>query len=309
MAHLPPVSIVSFARRAGLVLGAGFAFTHSAWAQQGQMTPEQMAQMQGVAPLVELGFLVFFLLLNGATLLIARRNMKGWNQPLKWVWFSFSGRLNRKAYWLKGFVLMSMVGLGVQMFGTLVGLLAGTSGLGAVLGVGAVLVVIIPLLVFNFWVSLALAVKRAHDLGHSGWWLLFFLVPIYNVWVGIVLAFFRGTPGPNAYGPDPIDPINDYIDEMYGGDDDDGGEGAADAPGPVHPQPRPPQGGDDAPKGFGGRAFTKPAAPLETASEPDFIPVEMPGGAANLDVIKRRLGNDILRPIKRKGGGGRDPVG
>lgn len=282
------------------------AFAVPAWAQQGQMTPDQVAQMQSVTTMAELGVIVFFLLFNGAILLIARRNMKGWDQPLKWVWFSFSGRLNRKAYWLKGFVLVGMVGLAVQVFAVLAGLLAGTSDLGAILGTSALLVVALPMMVFNFWVGLAISVKRAHDLGHSGWWLLFFLVPIYNLWIAIVMGFFRGTPGPNAYGPDPIDPISDYIDEVYGVDD---GDGAGDAPGPSHPQPRPPQGGDDAPKGFGGRAFTKPAAPVETAAEQDFTPVEMAGGAANLDVIKRRLGDDILRPIKRKGGGGRDPVG
>jgi|GEM_PF-476947 len=285
---------------------AATAFAAPASAQQGQMTPDQMAQMQSVTTMAELGIIVFFLLINGAVLLIARRNMKGWDQPLKWVWFSFSGRLNRKAYWLKGFVLMSMIGLGVQLFGVLVGLMFGATGLGGMFGVAIALVVILPLLVFNFWVSLALVVKRAHDLGHSGWWLLLFLVPIYNLWMAIVVGFFRGSPGPNDFGPDPIDPINDYVNEMFGVDDEDGME---DAPAPSHPQPRPPQGGDDAPKGFGARAFTKRAAPAALAPESVVAPVEMTGGAANLDVIKRRLGNDILRPIKRKGGGGRDPEG
>ena len=274
------------------------------------MTPDQMAQMQSVTTMAELGVIVFFLLINGAVLLIARRNMKGWDQPLKWVWFSFSGRLNRKAYWLKGFVLMSMIGLGVQLFGVLVGLMFGATGLGGMFGVAIALVVILPLLVFNFWVSLALVVKRAHDLGHSGWWLLLFLVPIYNLWMAIVMGFFRGTPGPNDYGPDPIDPINDYVHEMLGGEDQDEFEqGQTDAPAPTHPQPRPPAGGDDAPKGFGARAFTKPVAPVEAEPAPVAAPVELPGGSANMDVIKRRLGNDILRPIKRKGGGGREPEG
>lgn len=266
-----------------------------------------MAEMQNIATMAEIGVIVFFLLVNGAILLIARRNMKGWDQPLKWVWFSFSSRLNRKAYWLKGFVLMSLIGLGVQLFAALVGLLFGASGLSGMFGVAIALVVILPLVVFNFWVGLALAVKRAHDLGHSGWWLLWFLVPIYNIWIGIKVAFFRGTPGPNDYGPDPIDPIDAYVNEVFGGKDDEGGE--VDAPAPSHPQPRPPEGGEEAPKGFGGRAFTKAAAPVETAPEQDFTPVEMTGGSANLDVIKRRLGDDILRPIKRKGGGGRDPLG
>ena len=292
--------------RACFIASVGCAGAVAAWAQQGQLTPDQIAQMETMASLVELGGLIFVLIVFGAILLIARRNMKGWDQPLSWVWFSFSGRLNRKAYWLKGVVLMSMVGLGVQVFAALLGFLIGSSALGGMLGASAALIVLLPLLVFNLWVSMAISVKRAHDLGHSGWWLLLFLAPIYNLWMAIVMGFFRGSPGLNDFGPDPIDPINDYVDEVFGADDEDGME---DAPAPSHPQPRPPQGGDDAPKGFGVRAFTKRAAPEAPAPEPVVAPVEMTGGSANLDVIKRRLGTDILRPIKRKGGGGRDPEG
>jgi len=302
MPHLSPLSFVSFTRRARLLVGAGLAAfvpVNLAWAQQ-----RQVAQMEAMTTLIELGLIVLFLLMFGVILLIARRNMKGWDQPLKWVWFSFSGRLNRKAYWLKGVLLVWMIGLGVQLFGLLVGLLLGVSVMGGMLGIAAVLLVLLPLVVFNIWVGFAVLVKRAHDLGHSGWWLLFFLVPIYNFWIGIVMAFFRGTPGPNDYGPDPIDPVEDYVNAMFGGDDEEG-EAAA----PTHPRPRPPQGGDEAPKGFGARTFSKPTAPVESEPEQDFAPVEMSGGAANLDVIKRRLGEDIMRPIKRKGGGGRDPEG
>lgn len=44
--------------------------------------------------------------------------------------------------------------------------------------------------------SIAVAVRRMHDVGKSGW---FILIPIYN----LVLAVTEGTKGPNEYGPDP----------------------------------------------------------------------------------------------------------
>ena len=44
--------------------------------------------------------------------------------------------------------------------------------------------------------SLAVAVRRMHDVGKSGW---FLLVPIYN----LILALTEGTKGENEYGPDP----------------------------------------------------------------------------------------------------------
>jgi len=288
------------------------------WAQQRQMTPDEMQQfeymmgmggqeVERLALMLQLGVNVFFLLLFGIILLIARRNMKGWNQPLKEVWFAFSGRLNRKAYWLKGILLVSIIGMSVQLFALLMGALLGGE-IGAVIGGIGVLIVILPLVVFNVWVALAVAIKRAHDLGHSGWWLFAFLIPFYNLWMMIEMLFFRGVVGPNAYGPDPIDPYNDMIDELYGDAGDDHGD-LGDAP--LHPAPRPPQDGPDAPQGFGTRKFVKPPPPIQDTHQPDnvFTPTDIPGGSANLDVIKRRLGDDIMRPIKRKGGGGRDSEG
>ncbi|EOR95430.1 protein of unknown function DUF805 [Arcticibacter svalbardensis MN12-7] len=44
--------------------------------------------------------------------------------------------------------------------------------------------------------SIAVGVRRMHDVNKSGW---FLLIPIYN----LILAFTDGTPGENAYGQDP----------------------------------------------------------------------------------------------------------
>jgi uncharacterized membrane protein YhaH (DUF805 family) len=44
--------------------------------------------------------------------------------------------------------------------------------------------------------SLAVGIRRMHDGGHSGWWLL---VPIVN----LIFALQDSQPGPNRYGPNP----------------------------------------------------------------------------------------------------------
>jgi len=48
------------------------------------------------------------------------------------------------------------------------------------------------------------AVKRLHDLERPGahYWLL--LIPVYNIYLALVLLFKRGTSGPNRYGDDPL---------------------------------------------------------------------------------------------------------
>lgn len=50
--------------------------------------------------------------------------------------------------------------------------------------------------------SIAVAVRRLHDTGRSGWWVLLGLVPILNI-VLIVFLALDGQRGPNEYGPDP----------------------------------------------------------------------------------------------------------
>lgn len=57
--------------------------------------------------------------------------------------------------------------------------------------------------------SYAIAVRRLHDINHSGWWLLLGLIPIAG-WIVIFVWFCtKGTRGSNRFGPDPL-----------GGDDD-----------------------------------------------------------------------------------------
>lgn len=51
--------------------------------------------------------------------------------------------------------------------------------------------------------SLAVAVRRIHDVGHTGWWLLLVIIPFVGIIVFIALLFMEGEAGPNAWGPDP----------------------------------------------------------------------------------------------------------
>lgn len=100
----------------------------------------------------------------------------------------FSGRARRAEYWY--FLLYNaLISLGI-------GIIAAT--LGDMLGIVGILyglAVLIP--------SLAVSVRRLHDIDKSGWWLLLSFIPLIG---GLVLLLFfvqDGTPGPNKFGPDP----------------------------------------------------------------------------------------------------------
>lgn len=138
---------------------------------------------------------------------------------------SFRGRASRSEYWF--FVLFCMMlGAVAGLIDGFIGALTGTSGfIGAIVSLGVVL----P--------SIAVSVRRLHDINKSGWWIgIIFLVYIgiavggyliyasgvamttEDTWtilfllvaVGIALMIYslvlmifyclRGTPGPNRYG-------------------------------------------------------------------------------------------------------------
>ena len=92
---------------------------------------------------------------------------------------NFNGRARRSEYWY--FVLFNMI----ISFG--IGFLGGMLEL-PILGTIYSLGVLIP--------SIAVGVRRMHDVGKSGW---FVLIPIYN----LILALTEGEVGDNEYGPDP----------------------------------------------------------------------------------------------------------
>ena len=100
-------------------------------------------------------------------------------------YLDFSGRAARPEYWW--FVLLSIVLSFIPVIGWIIRL-----------------VLILP--------SLSVQVRRLHDLNRSAWWLLL-LVPPITIVGGIVLLImsaFPGTPGPNRYGPSPLQWQQDF---------------------------------------------------------------------------------------------------
>ncbi len=113
----------------------------------------------------------------------------------------FSGRSRRKEYWM--FVLFNIiVVLGVAFIGAGIGL---QDYIAIPLGL-YVLAIIIP--------SLALAVRRLHDQGKSGWYILVRFIPVIGgVWF-LVLMCVDGDSRSNEYGLNPKDPIDNELDDI-----------------------------------------------------------------------------------------------
>ena len=104
----------------------------------------------------------------------------------------FNGRAQRSEYWF--FVLFYAIGyLIVSIIDGVIGTYSIESGMGA-LGTIFVLVHLLP--------SIAVGVRRLHDIGRSGWWLLINLIPLIGPIVFIVFAV-TDSKEDNEYGPNP----------------------------------------------------------------------------------------------------------
>ncbi|USI73869.1 DUF805 domain-containing protein [Sphingomonas morindae] len=53
--------------------------------------------------------------------------------------------------------------------------------------------------------SLAVAVRRCHDIGRSGWWLLIGFIPFVGALVLLIFFLTDSQRGANRWGPDPKD--------------------------------------------------------------------------------------------------------
>lgn len=125
--------------------------------------------------------------------------------------FRWEGRLNRKRY-IKRALLLNAVTL--VLAGIAAALLAALNfdptlepwerendAAGSVI-LGVMLLTFIPIIISGYMVS----IRRLHDLGMSGCWLLAGGIPFLGPAFVLYLLCKKGTAGVNAYGADPLDP-------------------------------------------------------------------------------------------------------
>ena len=108
-----------------------------------------------------------------------------------WIMFSFDGRVNRAVYWIYGLIILNVVYWAIFLLFSLIGGEAGAN-------VGYVIGSLVTL-----WSALAIGVKRCHDRGRPGIFVLLAFVPLVNIWYIIEVAFLPGTEGANQYGDKP----------------------------------------------------------------------------------------------------------
>lgn len=110
---------------------------------------------------------------------------------LIWLFFRFSGRVSRAAYFLAGLLLAIVQAFLLYRF-TLVPEDSAEGQMWAVAFWVAVLAAL--------WSNVALGVKRLHDFGKPGIVAAALFIPIVSIAAFVALCVFPGDPGPNRYG-------------------------------------------------------------------------------------------------------------
>ena len=114
-------------------------------------------------------------------------------EPINWFmkvvtqhYFDFNGRARRAEFWW--YILVYLI------LEVVLGVVQGMVGLGSLLTGLFGLALLLP--------SLGVEVRRLHDLGRSGWWIL---IAFTGIGVFVLLYWFSqpGTSGQNEFGPDP----------------------------------------------------------------------------------------------------------
>jgi uncharacterized membrane protein YhaH (DUF805 family) len=121
-------------------------------------------------------------------------------------YIAFDGRSGRKEFWW-----FFVINLGILIFLTavdnLLGLRAADAGLGGGFFSGLYsLGVLLP--------GIGVAIRRLHDTGRSGWWLLISLIPIVGFIVLIYFYALESVHAPNEYGPEPDESVEPTHPEL-----------------------------------------------------------------------------------------------
>ncbi len=102
----------------------------------------------------------------------------------------FEGRSGRPEYWW--WVLAYFIAALLTAF------VGGMLGMGQWLTNLLTLVLLVP--------NIAVGIRRFHDIGKSGWWLLLGLIPLIG-WIAVIYFAVQPSQGPNQYGEGPQGPV------------------------------------------------------------------------------------------------------
>ena len=117
--------------------------------------------------------------------------------------FSFQGRASRKEQWLWAFTALNVMAIFYNVLPALYP------------NVIFELICISLYIICFFPPSISISIRRWHDLGYSGWFIVLHFIPIINLFVGLFLFFRAGNEETNKYGLVPINRNLTFFDKVW----------------------------------------------------------------------------------------------
>jgi len=118
---------------------------------------------------------------------------------LQYRYAQFEGRATRSEYWyfLLFYFIFSLLAslLDTYLLNPLLGVIPEQGNQGGILSMVLGLGLLIP--------SIGIGIRRLHDTGKSGWWLLIGFIPIVGIFLLIFFYIQDSQPETNLYGPNP----------------------------------------------------------------------------------------------------------
>ena len=121
----------------------------------------------------------------------------------------FSGRMSKKS-WLSGFIFIVVVSFvlisALFLLNAYAAMLISNEVATKVLLTVAIAIISV-IAAFAFILSVSIHIRRFHDIGNSGLWLLLAIIPYAGLLVFLYLLIKKGQPGPNKYGEVPTQQV------------------------------------------------------------------------------------------------------
>ena len=118
---------------------------------------------------------------------------------LKYRYAKFDGRASRSEFWyftlFYALISIALAFVDFLVVNPMLGATPDQAAQGGLLEILFALAMVIP--------SIALAVRRLHDISKSGWWYLIGLIPLVGALVLLYFFVLDSQPGSNQYGPNP----------------------------------------------------------------------------------------------------------
>ncbi len=127
------------------------------------------------------------------------------SESFKKNYLTFSGRLNRKKYFMQIFTVGVVFGLAVAILSFIVGTYISAYGDNSSLSnVNELCILFLAILSSPFIASLY--IRRLHDFNFKGWWMIIGLILIFPIPIifSLCLLSIKGTNGENRFGKDPL---------------------------------------------------------------------------------------------------------